>query len=147
MEQAEVPVTPPAAPMGGVPAQPPGTHPIELWISYVLRVGTTLAGAIILAGVALFLIQGPQGGEPVTLHDMIGGGGHSVATSWQDVFRGVAHGRAFDVIRLGLLVLILTPTTRVAMTVALFIAERDRAFIVATTIVLIILILGLIGIS
>jgi len=142
MEQAETPRAGPVAPL-----RPPGAHPIELWISYVLRIGTTLAGTIILVGVALFLIHGPQAGEPATLHDMIGGGGHSVATSWLDVVRGVAHGHAFDVIRLGLLVLILTPTTRVAMTVALFVAERDRVFIVATTIVLIILILGLIGLG
>ena len=78
---------------------------------------------------------------------MIGGGGHSVATTWRDVLRGAVHGQALDVIRLGLLVLILTPTTRVAMTVGLFIAQRDRVFVVTTLIVLVVLIIGLIGVG
>lgn len=137
----------------GAPAEPkppihtPGSHPVEIWISYVLRGGTTLAGAIIILGVILFLVHGPGPNEPSTFHDLTEGGGHSIATSWWAVVRGTVHGQALDIIRLGLLVLILTPTTRVAMTVGLFIAERDRAFIVATVIVLIVLIIGLIGVG
>ncbi len=64
----------------------------------------------------------------------------SIATS----IRG-GHGRG--IIELGLLALILTPITRVAMTAVLFFLQRDRIFTAVTCVVLLILVAGLIGIG
>lgn len=125
----------------------PGGHPIEIYISYVLRIGVTVAAAIIIAGVLVFLIRGPVATEPTSYHAITGGGGHSVATSWTDIFSGIGHGQGLAIVRLGLLVLILTPMMRVGMTVILFAAERDHAFIVLTIIVFIVLVFGFLGID
>ncbi len=127
-------------------AHTPGGHPIEIWISYVLRIGVTVAGAIILIGVLVFLIRGPVAGEPGSYHAVTGGGGHSIAISWEDVWNGVKAGQGLAIVQLGLLVLVLTPLMRVGMTVILFLAERDIPFIVVTTIVFIILVIGFLGV-
>lgn len=126
---------------------PPGGHPMEIWISYVLRIGVLLAGAIILVGLALFLIRGAPAEGPHTLDDVLGNGGQTISVSPRSIAEGLGDADPIAVIQLGVLVLILTPTTRVLMTIFLFLAQQDRVFIVITTIVFAILILGLIGVG
>jgi len=46
----------------------PVRHRMEIWLSYVLRVGVLIAGAIIAIGLALLFIQGAGSGEPASLH-------------------------------------------------------------------------------
>jgi uncharacterized membrane protein len=50
-----------------------------------------------------------------------------------------------SVIQLGLVLLIATPVLRVAFTLVAFVLQRDRTYIVITTIVLAVLIYGLAG--
>lgn len=59
--------------------------------------------------------------------------------------QGILTGKPEDIMRLGLLVLILTPTARVTLTVILFLLERNFVFVVIASIVLVILLLGLAG--
>lgn len=125
----------------------PGGHPIEIWISHVLRIGVTVAGAIILLGIIVFLVRGPVDGEPDSYHAVTGGGGHSLAVGWDDIWQGVTAGHGLAIVQLGLLVLVLTPLMRVGMTVILFVAQRDRPFIIVTAIVFIILVLGFLGLD
>ena len=125
----------------------PGGHPMEIYISYVLRIGVMTAGAIILIGLLWFVIGGPPASGPNHLSDVIGNGGHSISVSINSVLSGVAHGNSVAIIQLGVLVLILTPLMRVAMTVFLFTALRDHIFTVITLIVLVVLIMGLIGVG
>ncbi|MGI8476025.1 MAG: DUF1634 domain-containing protein [Thermomicrobiales bacterium] len=134
---------PPQAPVR--PAS--GDKRMELWISYVLRVGVLTSGAIILLGVILFFVKGPGPGEPRSMTELLDGGGHPIATSAREIARGVIHGKAVDVILLGLLVLILTPLSRVAMTLMLFLRLRDWIFVLITATVLTILVIGLIGVG
>lgn len=125
----------------------PGGHPIEIWISYVLRAGVLVAGAIILAGLLLFSLRGAPAGGPHSLNDIIGSGGHTSMVSPRSIVQGITAGSALAVIQLGVLVLILTPLMRVAMTVLLFTVLRDHRFTVITLIVLVVLVLGLIGVG
>lgn len=125
----------------------PGGHPMELWISYVLRAGVLTSGLIILIGVILFLVLGPPDAGPHRLHDITGNGGHSISVSPGGIAHGIATGSPIAVIQLGVLVLILTPLMRVGMTVFLFFAQRDRIFVAITSIVFIVLVLGLIGVG
>lgn len=134
----------PSAPTAAQAA--PG-HPMDLWISAVLRYGVLTAGVIILIGLVLYIIQGTGAGGPASLHELTAGGGHSISVTPADIVRGVAHGHAIAVIQLGVLALILTPITRVAMTMVLFLATGDRIFTLITAAVLLILIFGLIGIA
>lgn len=126
----------------------PGGHPMEIYISYVLRIGVLLAAAIIFVGSALYLAGlGSNEGNPKKLNDILDGGGHSIPVSLVGIFHGITAGNPMAIIQLGVLALILTPMTRVAMTAALFIAQRDRIFVVITSVVFIVLVLGLIGVG
>jgi uncharacterized membrane protein len=119
---------------------------MEIYISYVLRTGVLISAAIIFVGTSLYLAGlGAINGDPKKLNDILGGGGHSTPVSPLDIFHGITAGNPISIIQLGLLVLILTPMTRVAMTAVLFMAQRDRVFIVITSVVFIVLLFGLIG--
>jgi uncharacterized membrane protein len=122
-------------------------HPMEIWISHVLRGGVLLSATIILFGLALYLVRGPDAGEPQRLADVLGNGGQTTAISPGSIWTGVAHGRATGIIELGVLLLILTPMTRVAMTVLLFLVQRDTVYVAITLTVLVILMVGLVGIG
>ena len=116
---------------------------MEIWISYVLRIGVLLAASIILVGVGLFVLEGPRPGDPTTISGLLHKETH--ATSPGTILHGVAAGRPTSLVRLGVLVLILTPIARVTMTVGLFFAERDWIFTLLTMFVLVVLVIGLIG--
>jgi len=128
-------------------ARGPGGHPLEIWISYVLRIGVLTAGAVILIGLVLYLVNGPDAGRPTTLDQLTVDGGQPIEVSWHSIVEGLGNFEATSIILLGLLILILTPLTRVAMTFVLFVLQRDRIFVAITGIVLVILILGFIGIG
>jgi uncharacterized membrane protein len=118
---------------------------MERWVSVVLLGGVLLAAALILLGLALLLFGNARAGEPATVAEVIQQEIHP--TSIAAIFDGVSAGRPGAIIRLGVLALILTPAARVAMTLVLFLAERDWAFVVLTTFVLVLLALGLVGIA
>ncbi|HEX7101406.1 MAG TPA: DUF1634 domain-containing protein [Nitrolancea sp.] len=139
-----------APPQGNDASVPeaPGGHPMEIYISYVLRIGVMIAAAIILLGTILFLAGiGPSQSNPKHLNDVIGNGGHSIPVSPSSILHGVVSGNATAIIQLGVLALILTPMTRVAMTAVLFFAQRDRIFVAITSVVFLVLVLGLIGVG
>jgi uncharacterized membrane protein len=124
-------------------AQPPvryGSRPMELWISRVLLGGVVLAAAIILAGLALFLVKGTAGESLSDLVDQ-----QKAAVDFGSILRGIGGADGKSLIQLGLFVLILTPISRVAMSLFFFLRERDRVFVAITAVVLCILLGGLIG--
>jgi uncharacterized membrane protein len=120
---------------------------MEIWISHVLRGGVLLSGAVILIGLTLYFVGGPQVGEPERLADVIGTGGQTTSITPGSIWAGVMHGEATAIIEFGVLLLILTPMTRVAMTVLLFLVQRDTIYVAITLTVLVILTIGLIGIG
>ena len=129
-----------AAPAHG----PPGTTTMEHWISYVLRWGVILAATIVLIGAAVFLIAGPAPRDPHSLHQLTS---HEFSnrSSLSAKVTGLKHGRGLAIVDVGLMVLILTPVIRVAMTFVLFFKLRDWLFTIVTAIVLSILLLGISG--
>jgi uncharacterized membrane protein len=112
---------------------------IEIWVGALLRTGVMLAATVVLAGGVLYLVQnrGPRTnfhqfhGEPRQLLS-VGGIAH-----------GVAAGDARSIIMLGLLLLIATPVARVGMCVAGFAFERDRMYVVISSVVMAILLYSL----
>jgi uncharacterized membrane protein len=123
----------------------PGLHPMEIKISYVLRFGVLLAGAIVLIGIVLFVVQGTRPGRPTSLNTLAGSNATTVAASPRTIADGVLAGDPVAIIQIGVLALILTPIVRVAMTVAFFAAVRDRSFVLFTAAVLTILVVALIA--
>ncbi len=115
-----------------------------VWIGRVLLVGVLLAAGTMLAGLGLALV-GHSG--PTTVDDVLGRGEARSLVRPGAIARGLVDGSATAYIQLGLLALILTPTARVALTLGLFIRQRDWLFAAFATLVLAVLVLGLIGIS
>ena len=114
------------------PASRPATASDELApiISATLLVGVFVSGLLIVLGFVLFALSGsaPPAGPPP----------HSVGA----VVQGVLHLQPVAVIDAGLLLLILTPVTRVAIGVVGFWRERDPNMTAATSFVLLALILS-----
>jgi uncharacterized membrane protein len=116
------------------------------WIALTLQSGVIASAVLILFGLLLVAVHG--GGTTVPSLDEALGRTDSVApvhlrALWHDVTH--LHGLAF--IQAGLLVLILTPTLRVAITVVVFALERERILAALAVIVLLILVAGLVGIG
>ncbi len=106
----------------------------ELVISNVLRGGVLLSGAIILIGVILFYIRYFSAGS--------GNNAAAFPHSLGAVGQGLARGDPLAIIALGLLVLLITPVLRVAVSIVAFGLERDWRYVVITSIVLAILIVS-----
>ncbi len=108
-------------------------------IGLLLWAGVTGAGVMLLVGLVGFFVHGSQEGT-----DLLRRG---PAPSPLLLLRGLAHGDPLAFLQLGILLLILTPVLRVAMTVWLFAAEGDGVFVGIAAVVLVVLLLGLGGIG
>ena len=115
-------------------------------LGIVLRAGVVLSGLIIATGTALFIASHslddtsaylaynpsliPHGAFPVSLA--------GIAT-------GLGSLDPFSVIALGFLLLLATPVARVALSLFLFAAEKDRMFVYLTAAVLAILLFSILA--
>jgi uncharacterized membrane protein len=122
----------------------PGGSRMELWISHVLRAGVLLAGAVITLGLVLLLVRGAGANDPVSLTALRLQDGRPLPVHPGDLIRHALGGQPIAVIQLGVLLLILTPVCRVAMTVWLFVEQRDPVFVAITLVVLAVLVFGLV---
>lgn len=119
-------------------------HPFEIWISNTLRIGVLISAALLSCGLLLLLVRGREAGDAASLHQLV----HSPTTgvTLGPLLRHARELRASDVIRLGILALILTPVVRVAMTAVLFVAQRDWPFLGIVLVVFGVLLVGLTGV-
>ncbi|MBB3131629.1 putative membrane protein [Paenibacillus rhizosphaerae] len=106
---------------------------VELAVSRWLRVGVVLSAAVIIAGLVLFFIQGSSGYP-----------GSSYPHNLPDIMSGIASFKPYAVITAGLILLILTPVLRVAISIWVFVREGDKLYTGITTLVLLILIISFI---
>ncbi|HKW10486.1 MAG TPA: DUF1634 domain-containing protein [Gemmatimonadaceae bacterium] len=114
---------------------------VDQLLGNLLRVGVIIATILAAVGGVLYLARhGLEStdyhvfrGEPPELR-RVGG-----------IVRGAFGLNAAAIIQLGLLLLIATPVARVAMSLIAFILQRDRVYIVVTSIVLALLIFSLTG--
>ena len=114
---------------------------VEQFIGNLLRTGVVAAAVVGVAGGALYLAH--HGFEPVDYRAFRG------APQELRAVGGIAAGalslRSMAIVQLGLLLLIVTPIARVTCALGAFILQRDRAYVVITTIVLALLLLSLSG--
>ncbi|HSP17716.1 MAG TPA: DUF1634 domain-containing protein [Thermoanaerobaculia bacterium] len=115
---------------------------IDVAIATLLRTGVVLSIAIIAGGMIVTFAHHPEyfSSRPA-LGQLTSPGAHFPNTL-TEVVAGVARGRGQAIMMAGLLVLIATPVARVAMSVVIFIIERDRLFIVITAAVFAILMIS-----
>lgn len=108
---------------------------LRTFIGNLLRLGVTLAGAIVCFGAVLYLMR--HGSETANYRVF---SGH--AEAFGSVLTGVRELRARSIIQLGLVVLIATPVARVLVSAAGFARERDWRYVAVSAIVLAFLIIG-----
>jgi uncharacterized membrane protein len=102
----------------------------ETLISWLLRLGVGISAALAVTGMIVIIFHHPVA---VVGHRM-----HNI----RDVLDSIRAGHGQGIAMLGLLLLIATPVMRVAVSIAIFIRERDAAFVLITTTVLLLLLLS-----
>ena len=115
-------------------------HAVEQVVGRMLQLGVLLAAVVVLIGAVLLLMHHGSdrvsyaafSGEPERLRSIAG------------IVRGAMELRSDAVVQLGLLLLIATPITRVALTLVAFAIQRDRTYVIITSIVLALLLYGLV---
>lgn len=115
-------------------------------LGIVLRSGVVLSGAMIAIGTALFIANHSLDDTSTYLAynpSMIPHGNFPVSLS--SIASGLASFDPLSIIALGFLVLLATPVARVALSLFLFAAERDRKFVYLTGAVLVILLFSILA--
>lgn len=104
--------------------------------AWVLRVGVIVSVAVMILGLTISFIH-----TPPTVKEMR----HAVfTTNPVALYQGVIHGRGKSIIDLGLLLLVLTPITRVAVSVVLFaVVDHDWFYTWVTLAVLLLTLVSL----
>ena len=115
-------------------------HEIEQVIGRLLQYGVLLAAAVTLVGGVMLLLQ--HGSTPASF--AVFQGEPAQLRSITAILSGAFSGSAMSVVQLGLLLLIATPVARVAFTLVAFAIQRDRLYVLVTTIVLALLLYGLV---
>lgn len=105
---------------------------VEALIGKVMQVGVLTAAAVMLIGVAMFLVTGDSGYA-----------GQYHPTTFSDMVTGVLTLKSYAIIMIGLFLLILTPVLRVVVSIYAFYIAKDNLYVWITTVVLIILIFAM----
>ena len=114
-------------------------HELEQVIGRLLQYGVLLAAAVTLLGGVMLLVH--HGAAPASYSVFQGEPAH--LRSLTAIISGAFSGQATSIVQLGLLLLIATPVARVAFTLVAFALQRDRMYVVVTTVVLGLLLYGL----
>ncbi len=119
-------------------------QPMVRVISTLLVIGVALSAAVLAAGLALLAVSGQTGYHDVLTPELLVARQGTVAfpRTIGGVLQGVLDLKPFAVIELGALLLIATPVLRVAVSVVLFSAERDRVYVAITLVVLFLLLVS-----
>lgn len=128
-------------PSPGSPAPLSTAHKrdLEASLATVLTAGTALAAAVLLVGLVVYLLR--DHGTQLDFKTFVARRQSGVF----GVFRDAAQMDGASVMQLGLVLLILTPVTRVLFTLLAFLYKRDWMYVVVTAIVLSVLLYGLFG--
>jgi uncharacterized membrane protein len=114
---------------------------LERIISIVLRTGVLLSAVVVLLGGACYLVR--HGNELADYH--VFQGAPEEYRGVRAVVHAMGPSNCRAIIQFGLLLLILTPIARVAFSLLGFTLERDRTYVVITSIVLATLIFSVAG--
>ena len=117
----------------------PTDHEIDLSVAGMLRFGVTLAAIVVMAGGVLYL-RHPLSAIPDYSHFNAGGVSRKTISG---VFHGLLQLNATSIIQFGLILLIATPVARVVFCVVGFARQRDRLYVLISSVVLVILVYSL----
>jgi uncharacterized membrane protein len=108
----------------------------DIAISTLLRVGVVLSVLVIAAGLVIAFAH-----HPGDFSSRPAPGAH-FPNSIGNVVEGVRGGDGEAIVAAGLLLLIATPVARVALSIVIFVIERDRLYIAITAAVFVILMIS-----
>jgi len=117
----------------------PTDQDVDLSVAAMLRFGVTLAAMVVFAGGVLSL-RHPWSPAPNYSHFQAAGRSLS---SVSGIFRGLVQLQPRSMIQFGLVLLIATPVARVVLCVIGFARQRDRLYVVVSSVVLLVLIYSL----
>jgi uncharacterized membrane protein len=113
-------------------------------ISLTLRIGVLISAALIILGLVIYFVADDG---PKTVDDALGKTGEISLVRPSTILDGLADGSPEAFIQLGILVLIMTPIVRVALTTWLYERQHDWMFVGLAGFVLVVLLLGLFGVG
>ncbi|MCE9613093.1 MAG: DUF1634 domain-containing protein [Lentisphaerae bacterium] len=114
----------------------------EQWLSRVLTAGVRLSLALIVCGGLLALARHGHGLFDREEFHRLSGQSMTYPHTPSELASGVWHLDGQAIVALGLAVLILTPVARVAVSVLIFIRQRDRTYTLLTLAVLVVLVVS-----
>ena len=114
----------------------------ELIISGVLRAGVLTSLLLILVGTLVTFLHHPEYASSPAEWVRLTRPGAAGPRSLREVATGILAFRGQAIVAAGLLVLILTPVLRVAVSILAFVLQRDRTYVVITSVVLLLLLLS-----
>jgi uncharacterized membrane protein len=103
-------------------------------ITMLLRIGVLLSVGIIAVGMVIAFVH-----EPASFSTSPGA---QFPNTIGEVIAGARHGSGQAIMMAGLLVLIATPVARVALSIVIFVIERDRIYAAITAAVFVILMIA-----
>lgn len=115
---------------------------MEALISRLLQGGVVLSMATVTLGVVLMFVHHPGYLQSAADLQRLTAPGAAIPHTPADVARGVLAGQGRAVVALGLILLIATPILRVAVSLVGFGLQRDRAYTVICSLVLIVLLVS-----
>jgi len=118
-------------------------HRVELIISNLLRFGVGLSLLIVVIGSVVSFVHHPEYLHQSPVLRQLTTAGAVFPRSISGVLHGVAEGHGQSIVLVGLLLLIATPVARVAVSIIAFAMQKDRVYVVITTLVLALLIVAL----
>ena len=121
------------------PTPGPSDHGVEQVIGRVLQIGVFTAATVAIVGAILVFMQ--HGSDAPAFGDFRPSPAY--LTSMGGILRGVREMRSEAIVQLGIVLLIMTPILRVALTLVAFVLQRDGVYVLITTLVLALLVYGL----
>ncbi len=114
---------------------------VERAISILLRVGVLASLTVVVVGVVVTFAQ-LRGHSSSAIRHAVVTGHISYPHTLGQLESGLAAGRGPSIITLGLLILLLTPVCRVALSLVGFLYQRDPVFVAVTSFVLFVLLMS-----
>jgi uncharacterized membrane protein len=125
-----------------------GEMEIEDRIALVTRAGVALSGIVVVVGVVLEALRSQHpfaiGTGPFGLHSGTVAAHENLLRIFADVARGVAAGNSLAIVQAGIILLIATPWVRVALSIWLYVRQRDARYATICVILLATMIAGLV---
>ncbi|MFP5267943.1 MAG: DUF1634 domain-containing protein [Acidobacteriota bacterium] len=117
----------------------PSDHELELSVAGMLRFGVTAAAVVSIFGGLLYLRQPHASISRFQKFNAGGPGLRTISGIWQ----GTVHLDPRSMIQFGLVLLIATPVARVVFCVIGFARQKDRLYVLVSSIVLLVLLYSL----